>query len=292
MKRILVLINPISGSGRGARIAGPLEQALRSRRLDPEIVLTPGPGSAAAIIRDMGSDFDVVAAVGGDGTISEVAGGIYFSKFEGALALVPMGLSNCLGIHFNIPGDLDGVARIIAEGRTAEMGLAAIGERVSLSFVGAGLDAEVADRVARGRTGPVKNWTYIKAAMAYYKTRQWPRLLVKVDGRPIRGEYFQVLLSSISNYAHYFQLDPEPGFQAYLFKGAGPASLLKVAGMMGWRRRIDKASHIRLPVREKIEVESLKGPGCWQMDGEAGGRLPLACTVIPGAIRVLVPPDF
>lgn len=286
---ILVLVNPISGRGRGARAAGRLARAFERHGLEARIVLLPGPGSARTLVRDMAPSYAAVAAVGGDGTVNEVAGALLAAGRRRPLGLVPLGLSNCLARHLNLPAEPEGAVAVIARGRLKKMDAALVGDRAVVSFLGAGFDAAVAFKVALARRGPIRNRDYIRAAARVFFSRDWPKIQVQVDGRRIEGRFFQVILCQITNYANYFRVPVRTGFNVYLFKGSGPAGLIRSLLRLGPRREMFRARDLDLPVRERLELYDPHGQARYQTDGEAGGRLPVDCQVKPGALNIFVP---
>jgi hypothetical protein len=74
--RILFLINPTAGAGRAGRRWLTLEKRLRETGLQIESCVTAGPGEATLLARKAAGSYEVVAAVGGDGTASETADGL------------------------------------------------------------------------------------------------------------------------------------------------------------------------------------------------------------------------
>ncbi|MEW5723616.1 MAG: diacylglycerol kinase family protein [Thermodesulfobacteriota bacterium] len=289
-ERILVLVNPISGRGEGGRSAGRLGRAFQDLGVRAEVVFLPGPGGAGEIIAAGLTGYEAVVAVGGDGTVSEVAGAVFASGFDLPLGLIPLGLSNCLARHLGLPFRMEKAAKVIVRGRLKKVDLALAGDRTVLSFLGAGFDAAVVDRTARRRRGTIRNIDYLRAAAEVLLGREeWPVLSLEVDGRRVEGLFFQIILSALSNYARFFRTPGTEGHQVYLFRGRGPSSLLKSLLKTGLDRNLDRVCDLTLPVKKSLRIEAVKGEGLYQFDGEIGGRLPVECRVHPGALVFFVP---
>ena len=86
------IVNPAAGQGTGSRILDPLETELRSRRIPYDLVMTTGPGHATRAARE--STSANVVAVGGDGTVNEVANGLLGS--DKALGILRRGIGERL----------------------------------------------------------------------------------------------------------------------------------------------------------------------------------------------------
>jgi diacylglycerol kinase (ATP) len=141
------IINPAAGKGAGGRILDPLQNELRSRGIPHDVVLTTGPGHATSVARESSSP--TVVAVGGDGTINEVANGLLGS--DKALGILPGGSGNDFVKSLSIPSRLAPALEILLRGhqRRMDLGTVAAGDgnsssRVFVNGVGAGFDAAVA----------------------------------------------------------------------------------------------------------------------------------------------------
>ena len=95
MKKALAIINPISGTGSKKSIPHLLAQAYNASEYELFLTYTTAAGHAEELARRAASEgYDHVIAVGGDGTVNEVARGLVGSQT--ALAIVPKGSGNGL----------------------------------------------------------------------------------------------------------------------------------------------------------------------------------------------------
>ncbi len=90
-----MIVNPAAGRGAGARAADPVAHALASHGWTVELVCTEAPGQGADLARAAVVDgCECVIAVGGDGTVHEVANGLLAAPGDVALGVVPVGSGN------------------------------------------------------------------------------------------------------------------------------------------------------------------------------------------------------
>ena len=102
MKNIAFIINPMSGTQNKRRMPKQINELLDKRQWLENIVFTERVGHALILARQYATmGFDAVIAVGGDGTVREVAEGVAGTK--SALGIIPMGLTNSLARHLGIP---------------------------------------------------------------------------------------------------------------------------------------------------------------------------------------------
>ena len=289
IQNVLVLVNPISGQGRGRTAVADLQTAFQKAGLAADIITLAKPGQAAILVNEKASAYNAVVAVGGDGTICETAATVHQTGLDMPVGLIPWGLSNCLARDLNIGPDPDKAAAVIAQGKTESKDLILFQGGAALSFVGAGLDAAVVHKVALQRTGAITNRAYIRIALGTISDRPWPVLSVKVDGKLVEGQFYQVILSGITNYARFFNLPKQDGVWAYLYQGNGPASAIRTLIRGGFRRDLAQAADMKTPVESSIEITASNGDAYFQFDGESGGPLPVTCQIKQRAVRFLAP---
>jgi len=102
MKNIAFIINPMSGTQNKRRLPKLIVELLDKRQWLENIVFSQQAGQTAVLARQYATmGFDAVVAVGGDGTVREVAEGV--AGTQTALGIIPMGLTNTLARHLGIP---------------------------------------------------------------------------------------------------------------------------------------------------------------------------------------------
>src|SRR6185312_2179784 len=162
-KKVCFIINPVSGTGGWKGI----EESIK-KYLDPSLLFvvyfTEYAGHAIELANDAAATCDVVAAVGGDGMMNEVARGILGTK--AALAIVPTGSGNALARHLKIPLTHKGAIECINKMNTRVIDTATMNDEEFIAVCGTGYDAEVANKFAES---PKRGFfTYVKIAISNY----------------------------------------------------------------------------------------------------------------------------
>ncbi|MDH7484780.1 MAG: diacylglycerol kinase family lipid kinase [Anaerolineae bacterium] len=207
MSRYKVIVNPVSGRGNGERAIPLIEQMLRGHGLHFDLVRTGHPWHAADLARQAVADgYDVVVAVGGDGTSNEVLNGLMWAQQErighAALGMLSVGRGNDFAYGMGVPRDLAAGCQVLAQGhrRTVDVGRATGGlypqGRYFGNGVGIGFDAVVgfvALEMTRLSGFPSYIVATLKTVFLYYKA---PLVCIEYDGQTLT---MPALMVSIMN---------------------------------------------------------------------------------------------
>lgn len=293
MKRGVLIYNPTAGQrDRRAQMS---ELITRMRQQGLELVNAPtqGPGHATEIVREfLPRGVDLVAACGGDGTISEVACGMSGSAVP--LAVLPGGTSNVLMRELELPLDFDAATQLLLHGQPRALRLLTANDRPFLLWAGVGLDA----RIMANENPWLKRWLgragiFFTVAPEFLRY-EFPRLEVTVDGEAHEATF--AVVCHARHYAGNWVLAPDASLESeemdvLLFSGR---SLWKFfhffRGVHGGRGR-HLARGIARAVRGRVvTVRSLESyPVEVQVDGDAVLETPITCRASSEALSVLVP---
>jgi YegS/Rv2252/BmrU family lipid kinase len=291
--KIRFILNPVSGrNARNARLLPVLRDFIGARSLDADVHLTEGPGHAIELARSaVQSGCLRVVAVGGDGTMNEVAQALIDSP--AALALVPCGSGNGLALHLGLPlaplAALDVVAQIGGLVRAVDTG--SVNGRPFFNAMGLGLDAEVSRRFNHLTTRGLP--AYARTAFAAFSQRRSERCTLTVGDH---SETLDILLIAVANSDQY-------GNRAFIAPGASvddgqldliairPVNLLNAA-ILGSRLffgTIDHSPHVQRLSGSRFIIQRAS-PGLVHTDGEThetGARVEVL--VHPRSLRIVVP---
>ena len=198
--KLRFVFNPRSGRPRrNAPILPMLRAFISARALDADLFCTEGPGHATELARDaVASGCLRVVAVGGDGTVNEVAQALIHTP--AAMGLVPCGSGNGLALHLGLPRAFPEALELAAgtSGRMAELDTGSANGLPFVNAMGLGLDADVARRfnrlVRRGLPA------YARTALSAFLSRTTERCHVSVAGH---RESIDALLIAVANSDQY-----------------------------------------------------------------------------------------
>ncbi|HTX68375.1 MAG TPA: diacylglycerol kinase family protein [Thermoleophilia bacterium] len=292
--RIAAIFNPHSGGGGYRRDVPLIFAALRGLGYEVEELQTGEPGDAKRFAREaVDAGFDIVAAVGGDGTVNETVNGLAGS--DTPLAIIPTGTVNVLAMELGIPLDPPDAVKLLGgdAGHISWIDLGLAGDRYFGLMAGVGMDAAVVASLNPTMKKALKEAAFAVQGLGTYLTHDDPLFRVTAEERTVEG-YFAVFGNS-SNYGGAFGITP----LADMRDGLLDVCVLKDKSFLStvwyWTAALINA-HIRHPKveyfrTERATVETVEPDKevLVQTDGEVAGRLPMVCRVVPRALRVVVP---
>jgi len=179
MTSILFIINPISGGRAKDKIVKTIEETMDSTRFSWKVVYTTHAGHATVLARE--ADADIVVAVGGDGTVSEVARGL--AGTDKALGIIPCGSGDGLALHLGLSRKPRQAVRTLMDGEIVKIDHGLFDGDPFFCTAGVGLDAEVAWKFAS--SGVRGLWTYISLAWKIWKHFSPDTYRITVDGTTV-----------------------------------------------------------------------------------------------------------
>lgn len=288
------IVNPVSGNGRTRKLLPHLIKLARKLGIDFDLQITEAPEHATELASNEAAEFDVVVAVGGDGTISEVAAGAIRSRK--AVGIVPTGTGNdfarALGRlkHFH-----EYVHRAVAgKVRTIDVGSLIMNGKDTLfvNGVGVGFDAEVARESFN--TPRLKGLSrYLYAVLKTLSKYEPSEMRIELDGEVICQKTFLVAIGNGISAGGGFLLTPDAKLDDG-FLDACIVSDVSIPRVLQLIPSVLKGKHIKrrevtLNRARRIRIES-ESPVALHRDGEIppGKATKIEIEIHPGVLEIMV----
>jgi len=305
-KRILLIANPASGQHRGERHLAQASKRLASLGHAVTATLTESAGHATRLAKSNAPDFEIIAALGGDGTVNEVANGLMAVEpgERPALATLPVGTGNDVALTYGL-AHFESAIDALAKGSTRTLDVIRVqlmrdGESVTrhaLLFVAAGFAAEVIRK-----TGPRvkrifgRRFSYSVGLFRALASFRAPEFSVKWDGGERSGRMFQVCAGN-TEFAAGGVMRISPG--ARPDDGLLNISLVGALGRLQIVRRFPSILSGRYVEDERVdyftgkrlEIDAVP-PAELQADGDIIGTTPATIELLPGALQLVVQDQF
>ena len=288
---VRIIVNPISGRGQAPRFVAELSRHASMRGFTVETVATEGRGHAGDLARATPDDARCVVSIGGDGTHREVLSGLINRPVPACI--VPSGTENVLARTFRLRGTLRETLDIIQNGRAVGLDVGMANAHPFLMFSGVGFDAAVTWEVQKKRQGPIVRSAYYVPILRLLWSYGFPPMAVTVDGRLLTDDAGVVLVANTPLYGDGLRIAP---------RAIGDDGLLDVVCYRARERwqvlrhfiRTRLGRHLGHPLvafgrGQRIEVDCRERPLPVQVDGDVVGRSPVTYTLLPKAVRLLLP---
>lgn len=181
MKKIVFIVNPASGKGKKENVGDIASRYLNSSVFSFSVVYTEYASHAKLLAEKAASEgVDIVAAVGGDGTVNEVASSL--AGTNTALAIIPCGSGNGLARHLRIPLNPAEAIKELNSSASERIDYATVNGRKFFCTCGMGLDAEVSLRFSKAKKRGL--YSYVCCVMKEWRRAKSQTYLIRSEGQP------------------------------------------------------------------------------------------------------------
>lgn len=290
-RKILFILNPHSGVGRHRRVEGSINRLLDKTIFDYEIRHTEYPGHATELATAAAQDkTGIVAVAGGDGSINEVARGIY--NTDTILAVIPTGSGNGLARHLNIPLRASKAIELINEFSVSKIDVGFVNDRIFVSIAGVGFDANIADMYNRSSVrGFMVYFSMIASAFQNYEPKKYR---LKFNGKTVKEKALVVSFANSNQYGYNTSFAPK----ASITDGMLDISVIRkppllktpIMAHLLYFRRIDESPYVDVYRAGEVLLKKKKSV-LVNIDGEAE-KMPVKNLEIrteKEAIRIIIP---
>ncbi|MGN5955429.1 diacylglycerol/lipid kinase family protein [Sphingobacterium lactis] len=204
-KRILFVVNPISGGKKKTAFNKQVLEVLDLSRFEPTFKITNHVNHAYELAKEaIQEKYDAVVAVGGDGTINEIGSALVGSGIP--LGVVPEGSGNGLALYLGIPMNESAALRRINRFDSVAIDCAKAEGRFFFNIAGIGFDASVSDKFANETfRGPVGYLRTVVNLLSKYKPKKYT---LHIDGKKYEREAFMISVANSPQYGNNAYIAP------------------------------------------------------------------------------------
>lgn len=268
-KKIVFIVNPISGTRSKDGLENLIKTTLDSDRYEWSIVKTQRAGHAVELAADcVKQGVDICVAVGGDGTVNEVARSLVHSQT--VLGIVPCGSGNGLARHLRLSMNMKRALQMINTGEVITCDYGVINDQPFFCTCGLGFDAHVSLKFAQsGKRGLS---TYAKMVMKEGMSYQPATYTIAIDGgEPRSYEAFLVDCANAAQYGNNTYIAPGASIQdgvldLVIVERLGKPARAKLLTDLFMKTASDNR-HLTLIQGTRFQIHR-DAPGAFQIDGD------------------------
>jgi YegS/Rv2252/BmrU family lipid kinase len=285
---ILFVINPISGGKKKSALPALIDQYLDKEKFVPIYTFTEYVGHAAELTEEAEKkNYDVIVAVGGDGTINEVASKLVHS--DKILGIVPFGSGNGLARFLKIPLDPKKAIALINVAHPQTIDTAELNGRKFFNMAGMGFDAHLSSVFAGNKKRGLKS--YVELGFKEITTYKAQPYRIEIDGVTYDKPAFAISIANSSQYGNNVFISPKSSLtDGYLDVCViHPISLLKLP-LLAFQMitaKTHQSSLVKI-IRGKHILIKRNAPDAVHLDGEPlqlGEELEIK--IVPASLNIL-----
>lgn len=286
-KKILFIINPISGGKKKDKLPALIEKTLDQNKFEIHIKFTERPGHASELASQR--NFDYYIAVGGDGTINEVASSLIHST--SCMGILPQGSGNGLARHVGISMNIAKAIDQLNTAREVAIDTCTVNGKPFVNMAGVGFDAHIGKMFAESTERGFK--TYVVQTLSEFNSYRPEQYKLKFEGKELSSEAFLISFANSSQYGNNAYIAPEADLKDGLLDVCilKPFGALNVPGigLRVFNKSIKQSKYYKGFKTKELVVERLQS-GVAHLDGEPmqfGEKLEIK--VVPASLKLLIP---
>ena len=289
-KKIIFIINPISGTQNKDAILKMIDDLLDKEKYDYEIVKTAYAGHGIELATNAAKqNVDIAVAIGGDGTVNEVARGIVHSNT--VLGIIPCGSGNGLARALHISLEPKAAIHILNNGKRLCIDYGKINEIPFFCTCGVGFDAFISMKFATaGKRGAM---AYVQNTLTQYLSYKPETYEISTDENTVLYKAFLITCANADQYGNNAYIAPQASMTDGLLDITilEPFTVLDIAPLTLrlFNKTIDHDSRIKTFRTRKVTIHRTN-PGVFHVDGDPRkGDKDLTIEIIPKGLNILTP---
>lgn len=268
-KKIRIIINPISGTGKQKKAEKAIKTWLDTELFDSEIMFTKHKGHFTLLAKEaVKESYDAIVIVGGDGSINEAAQGLIGTKT--ALGIIPIGSGNGFARHLNIPMSLKLAVERINQFKLKQIDTAKVNNQVFISISGLGFDAHIAEKFSLAKSRGL--WNYTKISICEFFRYSEKNYKIRLDETDFEKKAFMIVFANANQFGNNFIIAP----QAQIDDGLLDVCFVKKPKLYQipyilfkiFRKEIHQTKFVEIKRAKQIRIE-LNDSVIMNIDGEA-----------------------
>lgn len=288
--KVLFIVNKFSGSGYRPEVEGRIIEGCEKNDVECTIEFTRSRGHATELASQAVHEkkISTVVAVGGDGTVNEVAKGLLHSSVT--MGIIPKGSGNGLARHLRIPMTVAGAVQNLFTSQVIAMDTFLLNKKISLNVSGIGFDGHIANLFGKEKKRGLKG--YVKHTFnEFFRFREFEASITMND-KTFKRKAFIIAVANSSQYGNNARIAPAASvcdqlLHISILKKVPPYRLDFIYSFFAGK--VDRSAFC-----ETLETNSMTirvdHPVAFHIDGEPCGESNVfEIELLPSSLKMLVP---
>lgn len=289
VKKVLFIVNKYSGAGYQPTVEGKILDACEKNDVEATIEFTQGPSHATTLARQaIAGGFKKVIAVGGDGTVNEVAQGLLHSQVP--MGIIPKGSGNGLARHLGIPMKITQALQRLFTSQVIAMDTFRMNGKLSLNVSGIGFDGHIANLFGTDKKRGFQGYT----KLTLNEFIQFPEFdaQISIGESVVKKRVFIIAIANSSQYGNNAKIAPAASvcdelLHISILKKIPPYRLDFIYSFFSGT--INQSAYCEILEARDLVIQ-LNSPMSFHIDGEPCGKADrFVIEMIPASLQMLAP---
>ncbi len=289
-----IVLNPVAGLVNAQVLKNIIEHRFHTSGWSTRVHLTDAGENTTKVVSDeLTNGYDLVVAVGGDGTIAAVAAGMVHSHIP--LGIIPTGTWNAIARNLQIPfNPLRAINLMTGKHTIKKLDLMAVGNTIHAMNLGVGFSAMMVKNTARVEKRKFGNLAYFNNGIKQFFGLQLRRYTIEADGARYRGRATEIFVANygvvgLNALEALLEIKPDDGkVDILVLRARTIFDLPSLFWDVFIKRQKKSPKYRKIEAAQSIIIRTTP-PLTVQADGEVIGETPVKVTVLPRSVRVVVP---
>jgi diacylglycerol kinase (ATP) len=286
-RKALFIINPVSGGKSKEGVPDLIEKNLDKAIFESTIIYSDGIRHAHELAQQAIGVYELVVAVGGDGTVNEIASAIVGSNT--VMGILPYGSGNGLSRFLDIPMDTEKAIKNLNNWHVEAIDAATANGDWFFNMAGMGFDAHIAEVFSHEEKRGFS--TYVKSAFHEISNYKADTYNIDIDGKLYQREAFMLSFANSSQYGNNAHVSPNASVQDGLIDVCviKPFPLWRFIemGIRMFTKTSDKSKYVEIFRGKSIKINRT-GPGPMHLDGEPRiAAAEIEINVVPASLKII-----
>jgi diacylglycerol kinase (ATP) len=289
----MFIVNPSSGKELAGDFKDQTIETLTSMGYEVDVRETQGQGDATNFARQACQEqYDLVTAMGGDGTINEAVNGLAEQQHRPLFSFIPLGTVNDFARALGIPLDPQKAIEALKTAQPRFTDIAKAQNQYFMNILAVGQVAENVSNVSVEQKTKLGTLAYLIEGVKALTSEDETEMTVEYDQGKWSGNAVIVLVALTNSVGGFEKLAPEAqtddGFlHLFIVKSAGLPAFIRIASAI-LRGKIEEDPDVLVIKTQKVRIETQTEMIC-NIDGDEGCTTPISVQILKQHIEVLVP---
>ena len=296
MKRLMLIVNPKSGKGRGEKVKDSIVDVFRKHGWESIEYITERRGHATEFARDHGTGYELLVCVGGDGTLSEVMNGLMMLPKDArpTVGYIPLGTANDVASSLHLSKKPEKAAEMIMTGTPMELDIGTMGDKAFTYIIAFGAFTDVPFTTPQKMKNILGHLAYVIEGASRIPSIETYRVKTTYDDGEAEGDYLFGCIMNTMSVGGIVKFDPatvglsDGYFEVILVKK--PPHFTDYAKIVAsvLSGKFDNENIVFIHTKKvRFQIDRLAS---WTRDGEDGGlHDDVTSENICRAVKIIIP---